>query len=189
MTSPLKNILNFIEPLTIDKKIPLNDLIKIFRGQGHFCLFFIISLLFSTPIQLPGLSTPFGLLMAFIAFRAILGKKIYLFNFTKNKFISSQRLIKILTFATKIESFFSRWSKQRITILTNGFLSLFFQNFIVAICSLLLSLPLPIPLSNMFFSWIILTISIGNLMNDGLLLLISYILFFLTLMSVIYLTI
>ena len=189
MTSPLKNILNFVEPLTLDKKISLTDLIKIFRGQGHFCVFFIVSLLFSTPIQIPGLSTPFGLFMAFIAFRAILGKKVYLFRFTKDKFISSERLSKILKIASKIETFLSKWSNPRISILTSGFLPLFFQNFIVAICSLFLSLPLPIPLSNMFFSWIILIVSIGHLMNDGLILLTAYILFSLCLSSALYIVI
>lgn len=166
MKSPLRQILEFISSLALDKTIPLVSIINILREQGAFCLLFFLTLPFLTPLQIPGLSTPFGILMSIIAFRKIFHPKIWIPKFLLNKTISSQELKKILKIAFKIESFFSKFFKPRFNYFFSNSYIKKFNFFVIAISSVILALPLPF--SNLFFAWIILFLSLGHLMNDGL---------------------
>ncbi len=177
MTSPLKLTLQFLEPLTIDQKIFLIDILKTLKGQGSFCLFILLTIPFCTPIQIPGVSTPFGFIMAFLALRKLLGHKILLPKFFQNHSIKGPHLKKIIQAGYKLEKVISKISKQRALFFCQNYFFKILQLIVILISALILGLPLPIPLTNIAFAWIILLISLGHLMNDGLFILAGYILF------------
>lgn len=174
MPSPLKITLQFLEPLTIDQHVPLPTILNILKGQGSFCIFTLLTLPFCIPLQIPGTSTPFGLLIAFIAIRKIFKKRITYPKFLSNKSITGPHLKKIVRIGFKFEQFISKYTVNRLNFVSKTHFAQVLQYLVIAISSLILALPLPIPLTNIFFAWIVLLISIGHLMNDGLYVLLGY---------------
>lgn len=189
MLSPLKRILLFLETLTIDPKISISSIMSLLRGQGSFCLLVFLTLPFLTPLQIPGFSTPFGILMGAISFRKIFYHKIWIPKFLANKSISANKMKKILKVGFKMEAILSKCLKSRLTFFTNIYYLKKANFLIISICSIILALPLPIPSSNLFFSWIILFISAGHLMNDGAAILLGDALFLIFTIVVIFLII
>lgn len=167
MSSPLKSTLIFIEPLAMDPHIRIIDILNLLKGQGAFCIFMLLSLPFCQPIQIPGFSTPFGITMTVLAIRKIIGKRTWLPKKFSNLTISRKHFNQIIRWSFKLESFLEKVSRPRLKILTRHSLSKMFHLLIIAISSMLLALPLPIPLTNFIFGWIILFTSVGHLMNDG----------------------
>ena len=60
------------------KPMTLREVIHSLRGRAYTLLVILLALPFITPIPLPGLSTPFGLAIAFIALRLALGQRPWL---------------------------------------------------------------------------------------------------------------
>lgn len=176
MPSPLKLTFQHLEAYGIEKSISLENIIFILRGQGSFCIFLLLSIPFCIPIQIPGLSTPFGLAISFLAYRKLMNKKPYVPKKFKTINISGTHLKKITRSILKFEKFLNRWSKPRFIWINNLKL---IKILIVFLSGLILALP--IPFTNMPFGWTIALITLGHLMNDGLITLLGYSVFILTL--------
>jgi hypothetical protein len=58
--------------------LSLFEIMGILSGKGRTLLLILLSLPFCQPIQIPGMSTPFGLMIAFIGFRMSFGKNAWL---------------------------------------------------------------------------------------------------------------
>jgi len=60
------------------RPVRLREILEITRGRGYTLLLTLLALPFCTPIPLPGLSTPFGVVIALIGFRLSLREKPWL---------------------------------------------------------------------------------------------------------------
>jgi hypothetical protein len=60
-----------------EREVKFRELVQITRGRGYDLLLVVLALPFLTPIPLPGLSTPFGLTIAFAGMRIGIGKKMW----------------------------------------------------------------------------------------------------------------
>ena len=152
----------------------IGEILNIFPGKGRELLLIFLSFPFCLPIQIPGLSTPFGLIIAFIGFRMAYAKRIWLPKKVMLQTISSstvQRIAqKCLGFMKKMAPWIHPrlgWlSKHRIMHISNGLL--------FVLLGLFLALPLPIPLTNFLAGWAIFLLSIGLLEDDGVFILAGY---------------
>lgn len=164
--------------------ISVETLLKTLAGRGYPALLVIIALPFCLPIQIPGLSTPFGLLLAFMGFRIAFGKKLRWPKSLLKKNIPYSTLQKVVEKLVY-------WNKR-----FKGFLRPRFSDFVqnpfwhrlhgvtIAFLGLILALPLPVPFTNMLTALPIIVMGLGLLEDDGLWVLIAY---FLALLAVAYL--
>ena len=139
-----------------------------------------LSLPFCQPLQIPGLSTPFGLIIAFIGVRIAFSKRIWLPKTVLLKTIPSATIQKIsqkslkllIKMASLIHPRFRWLYGHRIMHICNGLL--------IVLLGIFLALPLPIPLTNFSAGWAIFLLSIGLLGNDGFFLIAGYLVTLLT---------
>lgn len=143
--------------------------------RGFPLVVIFLSLLFCQPFQIPGLSTPFGLIIAILGLQIMLGKPIWLPQKLMSKSISSKTVQKLATKTQQLMKKMGRWLHPRLPILVLVGSKPIFYGSLSFVLGLALALPLPIPLSNLAVGWSLLLTSIGLLYDDGLWVLIGYV--------------
>lgn len=152
----------------------LGSIFKKLAGRGYPFLAIFLSLPFCQPIQIPGFSTPFGLLIAFVGLRMSFGHAIWWPEWILKKEISP----KLLKTIVETSLWFVRKTKKilrpRLSWLCDDSLTIL-HGIITAVMGLFLALPLPIPLSNLSAAWAIFLINLGLLECDGLFICFGYV--------------
>lgn len=156
--------------------ISLQTAMKILAGKGQAIVLVLFSLPFCQPIQIPGFSTPFGIILAFIGLRIALGKHAWFPSALLEKKIPYKALKKIASIAIKITDklsylIFTRWT----WLVQNSSLHIAHGLTITAL-AILLALPLPIPFTNLMAAYPILAFGLGLLEDDGLMIALGYLL-------------
>lgn len=166
---------NLKSPLT------LREILRVFPGKGRSLILILLCIPFCQPIQIPGLSTPFGLLIGFLGLRILFGKHLLLPKKLLEKKISSKSFQKISDAVLKLNKKIKPWTHPRILWMSHSKFMERLNGLVILILGLFLALPLPVPLSNMSAAWSLCLVSFGMLEDDGVFILIGYIVSFLTL--------
>jgi hypothetical protein len=161
--------------------IPIRKILEILSGKGRLLILILLTLPFCLPLPLPGMSVPFGLLIAFFGVRMTLGKGIWLPKRIVSKKIKTHLLKKIVTKTL--------WLMKKMQVLTHPRLYWMCFNpvmkvvngIVIAILGLALAIPFPIPFSNITAAWAIFILCFGLMEDDGLFILIGYLLLLVTL--------
>jgi hypothetical protein len=163
-----------------EQSLTISEILRILSGRGRPLVLLLLSLPFCQPIQIPGLSTPFGLAIAFIGLRLVFGKRIWMPKKILSITVSSDTIKKITDKTLNLLRKMKPWIHSRLVWMSNSSFMVKGNGFIISILGILLSLPLPIPLSNLSAAWSICLISIGIIEDDGLFIIIGYSVFLLT---------
>lgn len=166
----LQAILNQVD----SKNWTIQSLFYELKGRGYAFLIILLSLPFCQPLQLPGFSTPFGLIVIFIGLRMLFGKHLWWPQWILKRQISSRTLRTIvqksLWFIRLLKPFLHvRWRR----LCVDPILYRFHGGFI-ALMGLYLALPLPIPFSNIVVAWALLLLGLGLMEDDGLFICLGY---------------
>lgn len=154
--------------------VTLREVMAVLHGRGYVLLVMLLALPFSTPIPLPGLSTPFGMVIVLIGVRLALGQKPWLPQRLLDTGLSPRFFVKVFAAARKILRGFEYFLRPRLLWITGSPRLLQLHAVPIVLCSLLLLLPLPIPFSNMIPAFSILLLSAGLLERDGAFILTGY---------------
>ena len=147
--------------------VTLREVMAVLDGRGYILLVMLLALPFITPIPLPGLSTPFGLVIALIGLRLTLGLKPWLPARLLDTTLAPRLFARVFAAARKIVRGFEVLLKPRLPWMTAGPLILRLHALPIFLCGLLLLLPLPIPFSNLLPAFSILLVAAGLLGRDG----------------------
>ena len=151
------------------KSISLDELLLQLNFSGRYFILLILILPFLQPIPLLGLSTPLGLLMAFLIHKVSRAEDLFIpTRFSKIK-LSQPLLRSSLTFLIKMHKGIEWLIKVRHTHLFQSKGLSFFAHSMMILHALLLSLPLPIPFTNAIPAWCIFWLTLSFLEEDGLL--------------------
>jgi hypothetical protein len=159
------------------RAVTLREVIYRLRGRAYSLLLILLCLPFTQPIPLPGLSTPIGLAIAFIAMRLALGQRPWLPKKLQRKVLPAGFFEKIFTVAAWVLRILESFLRPRWPLICANRRSLQIHALIMLIAALVLLLPLLIPFSNTFPGWTILLLAAGMLERDGLFILLGYITF------------
>jgi hypothetical protein len=166
--------------------LSMGDILSILSGKGRMLILILLSLPFCQPLQIPGLSIPFGLIIAFIGLRIAFGKHLWLPKRILSKTIQSSTLNKIIDKSLWLIKKMKRWTHPRLTwMITHPVLQVV-HGLIFCALGLCLALPLPIPFTNLASAWSIFIIALGLIEDDGLFILIGYLMALLTLLFLIF---
>ncbi len=102
-----------------EKALTLRELIYLPGGRVCLLLVLLLALPFTTPIPIPGLSTPFGLAIALIALRLSLGQRPLPPKNLARKELPGGFIGKIFTFAEKVLRFLERFLRPRLLWITD----------------------------------------------------------------------
>jgi hypothetical protein len=157
-----------------ERPITLREVIQTLGGRAYMLLVLLLAIPFISPIPLPGLSTPFGLAIALIAFRLSLGQRPWLSKKLQRKELPAGFIGKVFAVSEKLLRFFEKLLRPRLTFLTDTPLLVQLHAVLMLIAALALLLPLPIPFSNSIPAWSILLLAAGLLERDGFFILAGY---------------
>ncbi len=159
----------------IHPHVDLNSFFKIMGSEGHAVLLIFLTMPYMQPIPIPGLSTPFGVLISIVSVFLFLDRPAYLPKRFHHHKLSSEMVKKVTEFAEKVWARIHRRIYARWDVV---FTSIFFRILtllVMVTCGLLLALPLPIPFSNTVPAIVIMLNSLGQMEKDGLFVALSYV--------------
>lgn len=171
------------------KSLPVSRILRILSGKGRPLIILLLCLPFCQPIQIPGFSVPFGLAIAFIGIRMAFGKKIWLPQKFLEKDISGETVRKIADKAIALVTKVKPWIHPRLVWFCHSPIMEKANGLIIFLLGILLALPLPIPLSNLVAAWSIFFIALGVLEDDGLFVIIGYVMSLLTALAFLFMVI
>lgn len=154
--------------------ISIEEILHILSRKGQSLVIIFLSLPFCQPLQIPGLSTPFGVAIAFIGVEMAFGKYAWLPKRILAKKISPDTLQKITENILWVLKKAKGWVFPRLTWLCHHPILQVINGLLISILGVLLALPLPTPFSNLMAAWSIFFIGLGILKDDGIFVLIGY---------------
>jgi hypothetical protein len=160
-----------------ERAVTLREVIYTLGGRAYMLLVLVLTLPFITPIPIPGLSTPFGLAIALIAFRLSLGQRPWLSMKLQRKELPAGFIGRLFGLAGWVLRILEKFLRPRLTFLTDTPLLVQMHAVLMLLAALALLLPLPIPFTNSFPAWTILLLAAGLLERDGVFILAGYLVF------------
>ncbi len=177
----LADRLNLLLSEAQGKDASVKLIISNLAGRGLAVLLILFVLPFCQPIQIPGLSTIFGIILFFIGLRIAFGHRSWIPKMLLEKKVPFHILEKISKIAIKITNKLRFLTSTRLVYLVQNPALHIAHGLSIAVLSFLLALPLPIPLTNLFAAYPILAFGLALLEDDGVMIIVAYILFFLCL--------
>jgi hypothetical protein len=162
LSRDLKKILDKAEL----QSLTVGQLRQTLKGRGFALLIILFALPFTIPVPLPGLSTPFGLAIAFLGFRMALGKRPWLPQRIQRAQISYATLEKIVRKAIRVAAFLEKVVKPRLRWMRHRGLAKII-GLVIALNGLMLCLPLPVPLTNSIPAISTILLTLGRIERDG----------------------
>jgi hypothetical protein len=150
-----------------ERSVQVREVLEIMQGRGYTLLLILLTFPFCTPIPLPGLSSPFGLVVAFIGLRLAFGQKPWLPERLLNTRLPARFFPKLLSATRRVVRGLEWLSKARLTYIFDWRVVQHGIGIIIFVCGLLLVLPLPIPFSNGFPAFTVLLLAMATIEKDG----------------------
>ncbi len=147
------------------ERVPLQMMMDSIGAESQVLVALFFALPFLLPIPLPGLSILFGVVIAVAGFAFAFGKKPVLPRRLLSKSLSGPVLRKIFGVAARFSKRIEKFVKPRWILLNSHRISRCIAGLMIAVCGLLLALPLP-PGTNFPPAVAILLLSIGSLEED-----------------------
>lgn len=177
-THTISQLLDIVLVKAKEKPLSFDQIFHIFANRGYAFMFVFLSAPFCLPLTIPGTSTIFGLVIAFLGLRMALQHHLWWPKWVTKKKVTYSQLEKFVKFA---QGFFQRIQKiiyPRLSFLTASKTLIRCHGLFVCLMALLLSLPIPIPITNMVVAIPIFLIGLGLLEDDGVAISLGYLIGF-----------
>lgn len=160
-----------------ERPLTLREVIYVLGGRAYLLLVILLALPFLTPVPMLGLSTPFGLAIAAIAFRLTLGQRPWLPKKLQRRELPAGFFGRLIAVAKTIIGWLEKLLRPRLPAVTDTPLLNQLHALLMLVAAVALLLPLPIPFTNSFPAWSILLLAGGLLERDGVAIVLGYVVF------------
>ena len=164
-----------------ERPVHVGDVIELMQHRAYSFLLILLCLPFCAPIVVPGLSTPFGTVVAVIGFRLAMGQTPWLPRRLLRVRLPAKLLPQIFRGVRKLISLLEYVLKPRLGLLFRMPLMANGIGLMIMISGLLLLLPLPIPFTNLMPAFAVILLAAGAIERDGYVVLVGMLVFCLTL--------
>ena len=158
----------------------ISEILAATQGRGFNLLLLLIGLPFVTPIPLPGLAGPFGLVVALIGARLAIGQRPWLPNKILQHELPARFISRLLGAVSRIVCWFELMLRPRLNFLHERWIYQRIAGTLILLSGLFLLLPLPIPLANGLPALTVVLLAAGAMEKDGLFFLVGCAMFMLT---------
>ena len=153
--------------------ITVGEIEGVLRGRGVAMLILILAAPFIVPA--PGLSVPFGIAICLLGLRIAVGNRSALPRFIREKAVPNKTLERIVTSVAGVVEKMEKHIRPRMHFLRTHPRMVNLIGVGIISGGFILSLPLPIPFSNLFPAISIMCLAAGLMERDGLLVLTGYV--------------
>ncbi|MGN5110633.1 exopolysaccharide biosynthesis protein [Aeromonas hydrophila] len=148
-----------------DSHISLRQMLALVGEQGMLLFCVLLTVPFLLPVSIPGVSTPFGLLILFIGIGITLNRVPWLPAILMERRFAAEQLKPTLHKGADLLARIDRFIRPRLLLLTGSSTINRCNGLLIMLAALLLMLPLgAIPFTNAMPAWAILLLAIGLLM-------------------------
>lgn len=151
-----------------DRPVRLAEILEATDGRGYHLLLLLIALPFASPLPLPGLSVPFGLVVAMIGLRLAIDDRPWLPPRLLRQEVSTSWLRRALKATSGLMRGLEFFVRPRLQFVPDHRIFSRVAGGLIAVSGVMLMLPFPIPFSNALPAWTVLLLSAGALGRDGL---------------------
>jgi hypothetical protein len=131
-----------------ERSVRLREVLEVTHGRGYTMLLILVTFPFCTPIPLPGLSAPFGLIVAIIGFRLAIGQKPWLPARLLDTELPPRFFPRLLAATRGLARWLEGFLKPRLRPIIRWRLVAHGMGAMILVCGLLMMLPFPLPFSN-----------------------------------------
>ena len=170
----ISSVVQRLEEKLGHRGMTLGELMLALEGKGHAAIIAILALPFCLPVQIPGLSTPFGVVLIFTGLRISFGQAPWLPGWLLVRKISPSTTEGLLEGLRKLAVPAEKILHPRLTLLCRNVFLHRLHGVLIAFLAILLALPLPIPFSNLLAAVPILLIALALLEDDGCFMIAGY---------------
>jgi hypothetical protein len=149
------------------REVTLGEIVALMHQRAYSFVLLIVALPFCTPIPLPGLSTPFGLVIAFIGLRIACGLHPWLPKRMLALRLPAKWLPKMFQAVERPVRWLERFLRPTLPVLLRPGVFRQLHGAIIMISGLLLLLPLPVPFTNFFPAVAIALLACAMMEGDG----------------------
>ncbi len=148
----------------------LGEVFDTLGARASALLIVLCALPFSTPITIPGLSTPFGLVILLLAARYFMGMPPWLPERLRRVHLPGDFFAKVIAASSRLVGWLERRLCKRWSVLTDADWKLRLHTGVVIIAALLLMLPLPPlpPFTNTLPALVAVVLTFSVMKRDGL---------------------
>lgn len=157
------------------QSVQLRTILAALQGRAFELLMIVLVLPFAVPVSVPGMSTPFGIAIAIVALQLAAARLPWLPRRVLDARIPAGFLGKVLAATKGVVAFLERFLRARAPALTRSRALVAIHLGGVTLAALLLAIPLPVPLTNVFPGWAILLLAMGLMERDGLFILAGHV--------------
>lgn len=161
--------------------LTLGDLVDQLEGRVYTLLLVLLSLPFCQPVLLPGLSTPFGVVITLLGLRFALRQRPWLPKRLLATKLTAKFVPAVMRGSAKLLGTMEKLLHPRLIWVFDYHIAHFLAGIAIFICGLLLLLPLPVPFSNMLPAMTVVLAAAAFSERDGYCLIASGAMFVLTL--------
>ncbi|HRG55016.1 MAG TPA: exopolysaccharide biosynthesis protein [Lacunisphaera sp.] len=155
--------------------ITVEEVIGVLGERAYTLLIILFALPFSSPVTLPGMSAPLGLMIAIMAGRFALGLPPWLPGRLRRTVLTPGFFRRLLEGASRIIGLIERVLRARLPVLTATTRLVRLHAVMVCIAGCILLIPAPIPFSNTLPAFGVLLGAAGVMERDGLAILAGYV--------------
>lgn len=171
----LTDVLDAVLQQAGGKPMTIKAILLALAGKGHPVIIIFLALPFCLPIQIPGLSTPFGIVISLLALRMVISHQPWLPKKVLEKEVSFNTIETVVGKAKAFTLKAQKFVHPRLIFLVENPLLFKLHGFIICYLGFVLALPLPIPLSNLLAGYPIILIALGIIEDDGYAVILGYI--------------
>lgn len=158
-----------------DERVTLRGLLSLVGEQGMLLFCMVLCIPFLLPVAIPGVSTPFGLIILLIGGGITLNRVPWLPRALMERQIERVHLAPALERGAQLFARLDRVLRPRVLVLTRGAAINRFNGLMIMFGALLLMVPLgAVPLTNTLPAWGILLLCAGMMQRDGLCIAVGY---------------
>jgi len=149
------------------REVTLGEIIALMQQRAYSFLLLLVALPFCTPVPLPGLSTPFGIVIAFIGLRIACGLSPWLPDRMLRVQLPAKWLPNMFRAVERPVLWIEKFLRPKFSMLVQTPALRRLHGVVICVCGLLLLLPLPIPFTNFFPAVAIALLACAMLEADG----------------------
>jgi hypothetical protein len=147
--------------------VRVEHVISFLHERAYTFLLLLLSLPFIQPIPVPGLSSPFGVIIALLGLGLLIGRKLWLPRHLLNLELPKSFVDSALGILRRLVRALEMVLRPRMIFLTDHLAMRRLRGFCILVCGFLLCLPLPIPFTNMVPAVTVILFAASMIGKDG----------------------
>lgn len=150
-----------------DRPMRIGTMLEVTEGRGLHLLLLLLALPFVTPLPMPGVSTPFGSVIALIGAGFAIGRRTWMPRQILEWEVPARVAGRLFSEMERTLQRMSPLLRPRLTFVVDNAACRRISGGLILMCGTLMTMPIPLPLTDGFPAATVALLAVGALARDG----------------------